>query len=34
LKKRENYRKAFDDFDVEKISKYGDKKIEELLNNE
>lgn len=34
LKKRENYRKAFDDFDVHKISKYDDKKINELLNNE
>ena len=35
LKKRENYRKAFDNFDYEKIAKYGDDedKIEELLNN-
>jgi DNA-3-methyladenine glycosylase I len=33
LKKRENYRLAFDLFDAKKISKYGDKKIEELLNN-
>ena len=33
LKKRENYRKAFDNFDFEKIAKYGDNKIEELLNN-
>lgn len=31
LKKRENYRKAFDNFDFEKIAKY--EKIEELLNN-
>jgi len=30
LKKRENYRKAFDNFDFEKIAKYGDDKIEEL----
>jgi DNA-3-methyladenine glycosylase I len=34
LKKRENYRKAFDGFDPEKIAKYNDKKIEELLNNQ
>lgn len=34
LKKRENYRKAFDNFDVEKVAKYGDVKYEELLNNE
>ncbi len=33
LNKRENYRKAFDGFDVEKISKYTDKKKEELLAN-
>jgi len=33
LKKRENYRKAFDNFDFEKIAKYDDVKIEELLNN-
>lgn len=33
LKKRENYRKAFDDFDPEKIAKYGNKKIDELLQN-
>ena len=34
LKKRENYRKAFDHFDAAKIARYGDKKIKELLNNE
>jgi DNA-3-methyladenine glycosylase I len=34
LKKRENYREAFDHFDPEKIIQYDDKKIEELLNNE
>ena len=34
LNKRENYRKAFDNYDFEKIAKYGDDKIEELLNNE
>jgi len=33
LRKRENYRKAFDQFDVKKVSKYGDKKIAELMDN-
>ena len=33
LKKRENYRKAFDKFDYEKISRYDEGKIKELLNN-
>ena len=33
LKKRENYRKAFDHFDAVKIALYDDKKIKELLNN-
>jgi len=33
LNKREAFRKAFDDFDYKKISKYSDKKINELLNN-
>lgn len=33
LKKRENYRAAFDDFDAEKIARYGDKKIAGLLAN-
>ena len=33
LKKREHYRKAFNDFDPVKISRYGDKKIETLLEN-
>ncbi len=33
LKKRENYRKAYDNFDYEKVSKYDEKKIEELMNN-
>ena len=33
LKKRDNYRKAFDNFDALKVSKYGQKKREELLNN-
>src|SRR5688572_31674703 len=34
LRKRENYRKAFDGFDVNKVAKYRDKKIESLLQNE
>ncbi len=34
LNKREDFRKAFDNFDIDKISKYNDKKIEELLKNE
>ena len=34
LKKRENYRKAYDRFDPKKVSKYGAKKVKELLNNE
>jgi DNA-3-methyladenine glycosylase I len=34
LKKRENYRQAFDGFDPEKISNYDETKIEELLQNE
>lgn len=33
LKKRENYRKAFDNFDPEKIITYDQKKIDELLLN-
>jgi len=34
LRKRENFRKAFDNFDYIKISKYKETKIEELLQNE
>jgi DNA-3-methyladenine glycosylase I len=34
LKKRENYRIAFDNFDVKKIASYKEEEIEELLNNE
>lgn len=34
LKKRENYRQAFDHFDAEKIARYNSKKIESLMNNE
>jgi DNA-3-methyladenine glycosylase I len=33
LNKRENYREAFDDFDFEKISKYDEAKVAELLDN-
>jgi DNA-3-methyladenine glycosylase I len=33
LRKRENYRKAFDQFDASKISKYDGKKVRELLSN-
>lgn len=33
LRKRENYRKAFDNFDIEKISKYGDAKLNQLLED-
>jgi len=34
LRKRENYRQAFDDFDTEKIARYDEKKLNELLLNE
>jgi DNA-3-methyladenine glycosylase I len=34
LKKRENFKKAFDDFDVVKVASYDDEKIEELRLNE
>jgi DNA-3-methyladenine glycosylase I len=34
LKKRENYRKAFDNFDAKKIARYDDKKVRQLLSNE
>ena len=33
LKRRESYRKAFDNFDVLKVSRYSGKKIEKLLTN-
>ena len=33
LKKREAFRNAFDDFDVEKVASYDQAKIEELLQN-
>ncbi|MCM4150653.1 DNA-3-methyladenine glycosylase I [Arenibacter sp. N53] len=34
LRKRENFRKAFDRFDYKKIAKYGEDKIEGLLQDE
>lgn len=34
LRKRENFRKAFDDFDYRKIAKYEQTKIDSLLQNE
>lgn len=33
LNKRKSFRKAFDNFDIEKIIKYDENKINELLNN-
>lgn len=33
LNKRESFRKAYDNFDLNKICSYDDKKINELLNN-
>lgn len=34
LRKRENYRAAFDNFDVKKVAAYDDEKVAELLQNE
>ena len=34
LNRREDFRKAFDNFDIDKIIKYDDEKIAELLSNE
>lgn len=34
LKKRENFRIAFDDFNYKKISNYAQEKVEELMQNE
>ena len=34
LKKRENFREAFDDFDVVKVADYDEDKINELRENE
>lgn len=33
LKKRENFRKAFDQFDYKKIARYSDSKVEKLMND-
>ncbi len=33
LNKRENYKIAFDNFDVKKIANYSEKKVNELINN-
>ena len=33
LKKRDNYRLAFEQFDVEKVARYGKRKQQQLLNN-
>ncbi len=33
LRKRESYRKAYDDFDAEKVAQYDEDKIEELMQN-
>lgn len=33
LRKRDNYRKAYDNFDVKKVAKYTEKRIEKLLLN-
>jgi DNA-3-methyladenine glycosylase I len=33
LRKRDNFRQAFDDFNPEKIARYGDKKIHALMND-
>lgn len=33
LNKRESFRKCYDNFDINKVVSYDDKKIEELLNN-
>src|SRR5918993_5701656 len=34
LRKRDNYREAFDNFDVAKVAKYDQKRIDRLLQNE
>lgn len=34
LNKREDFKKAYDNFDIDKVVKYDDKKIAELLSNE
>lgn len=34
LRRRDNYRVVFDNFDAEKVARYNDKKVAELLQNE
>ncbi|MCG8573506.1 MAG: DNA-3-methyladenine glycosylase I [Flavobacteriales bacterium] len=34
LRKRENFREAFDQFDYKKVAAYGEEKVQELLQNE
>src|SRR5881392_1225268 len=34
LRKRENYRAAFDAFDPKKIARYNERKVQSLMNNE
>src|SRR6184192_3094820 len=34
LRKRENYRTVFDSFDPKKVSRYNERKIQLLMNNE
>jgi DNA-3-methyladenine glycosylase I len=34
LKKRDNYRQAFDNFDAARIARYNDKKVKQLLSDE
>ena len=34
LNKRENFREAYDNFDIDKVCNYDDKKINELINNQ
>ena len=33
LRKRENYLEAFDNFEIQKVANYDEKKVQELLNN-
>lgn len=33
LNKRESFRRAYDDFDLEKVCRYGEEKISQLMNN-
>jgi DNA-3-methyladenine glycosylase I len=33
LRRRENYRRAFDGFDIETVSRYGEEKLQKLMQN-